>query len=144
MLNKEQDIQIIKGKYPPNYDLVLASGFEIPDDAIFTYGNAIYNPSGREIEADIMVHEKVHTVQQGNDPYGWCNRYLTDAELRFESELEAYATQLKFCKEIMPNEKMVDWRLDQMASALSSDYQLDITFGEAKSKIRNKTKHLDK
>lgn len=145
LLDFIKDLNIKNKQFPPNMDLVMASGFDLPNDAVLTYGDSIYNPSGKEITPDILKHESVHIEQQlsSGDPYAWCNRYLTDAEFRFESELEAYATQLKFCQEVMPTSSMVSWRLDQMASALSSDYQLDITFGEAKSKIRNKTKHLD-
>lgn len=123
---------------PPNIELIRAV-LAPRSDAVFCYGGVIYNPSGKELLPDIIHHEEVHKRQQGDAPDLWWTCYLTDRDFRMVQELEAYGAQFKFAKDAGVKGKMADWLLDNLASALSSDYGLDISFGEARSKIRNLT-----
>lgn len=89
----------VVNKYPPNYKAICEA---IPNvvnqkDAVFTYGDTIYNPYKGEIQDHLEVHESVHMNQQkkvGRDE--WWSKYLTDRDFRLEQEVEAYRAQYKF------------------------------------------------
>jgi len=96
----------IKNENPPMLKRIFGAGMN-PDlgNVIFTYGDTIYNPSGRDIPDYLIEHESVHTKQQGDDPKGWWERYLNDPYFRFEQEVEGYARQFAFmCNH--PNKRM--------------------------------------
>lgn len=94
-------MKIIIG-YPPFYDRVIAAFPEVANqpNVIFTYGDIIYNPMSGNLPQYIIEHEKVHSYQQkamGKDE--WWDKYLVDAQFRFDQELEAYRKEYKyFCK----------------------------------------------
>ena len=90
----------IVNEKPPIFDKIVKAGMSPSlDSTIFTYGDTIYNPSGRPIPDHLIAHEARHFKQQGNDPAAWWDKYLVDKEFRFEQEAEAYANQYKFlCK----------------------------------------------
>lgn len=70
---------------------------EIPkniSDICYTYGEICYSP--RELTRDLLVHESVHTEQQGSNLDAWWKRYGTDVEFRYSQELEAYRAQYKY------------------------------------------------
>lgn len=62
---------------------------------VFTWGETVFNPSGRPIAPEILEHEAVHARQQGGDPASWWERYLADAQFRFEQELEAHRVEYR-------------------------------------------------
>ena len=122
--------------YPPNWERIKAVLNPKEEwNPIFSYGE-IYNPFNVTITPDREVHEKVHAKQQGKDPEGWWNRYLTDKKFRLEEELAAYGAQLAFVQKYVTG-KLLDWAKDKMAESLSEHYNLDINFNEAKCKIKN-------
>lgn len=86
----------IKEEYPPNYDEILK--VLEPEDAIFCYGDVIYNPYKLSFDKSYEVHEEVHSLSQGGDPSGWWDRYLKDPKFRLEEELVAHKTQYDFLK----------------------------------------------
>ena len=114
--------------------------FRSLSQAVFCYGDIIYNPSKKELNKDIIHHEEIHSKQQGTDPNNWYHNYLTNPNFRLEQELQAYASQLNFAKNLGVKGKLLKWKQEQMAEALSADYKLKISFREAESKIRNKAK----
>lgn len=130
--------------YPPNWDLIKivfpkAEGTK----TIFCYGNTIYNPFDIKITPDLEAHEEVHVEQQGNDPDAWWTKYISDPQFRTEQEIEAYGVQLSFAKKNGVSGKLLYWLEDKLADALSGDvYGNLLTFGEAKSKIKNFSKNL--
>lgn len=130
--------------YPPNYETICLF-LSPPEHSLFCYGDTIYNPSKREILPDAIHHESVHSKQQGDNPDVWYNKYLTDGSFRLLQEVEAYGEQFIFAKDAIhkagETNKMADWVLSTMAQALSTDYKLDISYGEAESKIRNYAKY---
>ena len=147
----------ILNTFPPNYDLIQIA-LDPEPHAIFCYGDTIYNPSGREITPDVEFHEEIHMRQQGNDINGWYTQYLQDPQFRLEQELEAYGEQYKYAKERIDamdelateqgkklqvgKNKLLTWGLESMALALAGvSYGNLISFGEAKSKIRNYALH---
>lgn len=125
--------------FPPNYrDLV--DTLNAPKDAIFCYGDTIHNPSKKEIPLDVRYHEYIHSKQQSDNIDVWWYNYINDKEFRFLQEVEAYGEQYKLAKENVKDKKLLDWALGNMAEALASNYKLDISIGEAESKIRNHAK----
>lgn len=133
----------ISKQYPPNYNdiYVRFPAVEVLKP-IFCYGDTIYNPFDVVITPDLEVHEAVHMRQQGELPDVWWYKYFTDDTFRLQQELEAYGEQYAFIKPHMRG-KMLEWGLDNMASALSGElYGRLMTYGEARSKIRNYSKSV--
>lgn len=90
----------IINEVPPNLDQIHAAGL-FPDlsKTIFTYGDAIYNPAGKEVPKYLVAHEETHAEQQARMPGGpeaWWRKYLSDPAFRISQEAEAYATQLRY------------------------------------------------
>lgn len=84
--------------WPPNR-LAIEKKFELSDypDAVFAYGDILYNPSGLPIPEDLMVHEQTHQIQQ--QAWGvqdWWIKYLKDDTFRLTQEVEAYRNQYQF------------------------------------------------
>jgi len=88
--------------YPPNYDEI-SKRFPVRgrQTVVFTYGDTIYNPIGRQLSADVIAHESVHIEQQMNfegGPDKWWERYLCYSDFRLEQEIEAYRAQVAFAR----------------------------------------------
>lgn len=129
----------ISTEYPPNYRRIIEV-LGTDDSAVYCYGDTIYNPHGREITADIEVHEAVHSKQQGQYPELWCEKYLTDRDFRLSCEVEAYAVQYKFICKMLKGSSLIPWKLKKLADELSSPcYNLNITPVRARLMIKNFT-----
>jgi hypothetical protein len=140
----------IETQYPPNYTLIISMLPSVVEDtqAVFCYGDTIYNPHNRELTQDIINHEMVHSQQQGSDVDGWYMRYLTDAKFRLKQEIEAYGLQyksivatidkIKSNQPELPATKLKEHALNDLAYSLAGEtYGKIISFGEAQSKIKN-------
>lgn len=129
-------MKTVKG-FPPNYQAI-KEALNPPPNAIFAWGNKIYNPSGNKIPPDVMIHEEVHERQQAL--FGtvelWWAKYLLDGEFRFNSELQAYAKQYEWVKKFYPV-KAQKVALTEFANNLISLYNYDMELAVAESKIRN-------
>lgn len=133
-------MKTIKG-YPPNYAQILEY-LSPPKDAVFAYGETIFNPSGENIPEDILFHEYVHSQQQLSFPSPdlWWNEYLINVKFRYLQELEAYANQLNFIKKHIP--KAYKEALFELASNLSGMYNIPISHLQASERIRLKAKEI--
>ena len=109
----------IINEYPPNIEKI-KERFDVPDNAIFTYGDALYNPNGVLIGESLMKHEEKHAKQQGDNPEEWWNKYFQDKEFRLSQEVEAYKVQYKSAKSIMKDREELNRYLHSMACDLSS------------------------
>jgi hypothetical protein len=50
---------------PPNFEQVAAVFPEARNkDAVFTYGDTVYNPSGAVLSVPLQAHEAVHVARQ--------------------------------------------------------------------------------
>lgn len=86
----------ISQAFPPNYKAIKAKLSPMAN-TVYTYGDTIYAPGiPYALAPDLLVHEETHEIQQGNDPAGWWETYLNDAEFRFKQELKAYQNQYKY------------------------------------------------
>lgn len=127
-------MQIVKS-YPPNHSQILQY-FNHPKDAVFAYSDTIYNPSGKDIPQDVIVHEEVHEKQmKGWLPDAWWTKYLIDCDFRKQAEVEAYAVQYQWVKDRVPN-RVAKLCLHDLASNLSSLYSLGISYSQAETLIR--------
>lgn len=130
----------IRQQLPPNFDLIRIA-VNPPADAIFCFGEDLYNPSGQEIPEDVLYHESIHTKQQGKNPGQWWNEWINNKDFRYEQELEAYTHQYHFIKKHYPARAAKE-ALTDLARNLKTIYGLNINLQETESKIRNKAKLL--
>ena len=134
-MEKQITTMKISTKFPPNYR-ELFDKFGEDKNAVYCYGDTIYNPNGRDITPDVEIHEQVHSVQQGNSPELWYYKYLTSADFRLSQEIEAYGEQYKFASPHL-TAKLKMWLKDNLAKALSSEtYGSIISYREAERAIR--------
>lgn len=83
-------------------------------------GDVIY--SKYKLPNHVLAHELVHVRQQldyVDGVKGWWDEYLTSDNFRFEQELEAYVTQVRYIRE-HTDQSSRNWRR-QMINALALD-----------------------
>ena len=122
--------------YPPNFKAIEKRFGPLSDSVIFTYGGNIYVPAGGEIASHLMVHEEIHSKQQGDNPKSWWKRYLKDEKFRLEQEVEAYRAQFSFFKRTIKDRNRQTRFLYKIAADLSGTmYGSIVTHREAMSLI---------
>jgi len=122
--------------YPPNFKAIEKRFGPLNKSVIFTYGDKLYIPNEGNISLHLMVHEEVHSEQQGTDPASWWKRYLKDDAFRLEQEVEAYRAQFKFYKQAMKDRNIQIRFLYKIASDLASPmYGSIVTHREAMNLI---------
>lgn len=125
-------IQIVN-EYPPNIAQIREHfNLDTRGEVYFTYGDAIYNPGGKHIDADFIYHEEVHVQQQkaAGGPEAWWKRYIEDLPFRYQQEIEAYGKQTRYIRRINPRRAYSD--MNSFAASLASPlYGLSITPSEA-------------
>lgn len=87
--------------YPPNYETI-CKHFKIKNmlGIVFTYGDTLYSPHSKDIDAHLMTHEMVHEKQQAAiGVEAWWAKYYENSEFRLQQELEAYRQQYQFIRE---------------------------------------------
>lgn len=107
--------------FPPIWEQVHGAGMRPdPEKVVFTYGDAIYNPSGQELPLHLVCHEETHIQQQAADPDAWWSRYMQDQYFRVDQEADAYARQYAYeCRHIKDRNQR-DRFLRHLARQLSS------------------------
>lgn len=138
-----QEVTIINDK-PPVWDSVCKAFNIIPMNAIFSYGDRIYNPQGNELADHLIEHEKVHLRQQEHSEQGaimWWGKFLRDEKFRVDNEIEAYARQYQFyCSKVKDRNQQFKF-LDAVARSMSGPlYNKSITYQEAMNRIKNHKK----
>lgn len=87
---------IISKEFPPNIEDIRAQ-FPLTGNEIFAYDGVIYHPGTGHLTAPLIAHEQVHFRQQ--EAFGgasqWWDKYLEDAEFRYQEELEAHREELR-------------------------------------------------
>ena len=129
-------IEIIKEKPPFLLQLQMA-GLKPKEDTIFPFSLKIYNPSGKPIPQDIMIHEAIHIRQQGKNPKEWWDRYILDKNFRLGQELLANREQYKFICKLTKDREKRNKALVAMAKNMSGEvYGKIISYQEAFEKIK--------
>ena len=119
---------------PPNIKQI-EEKFELPMNAVFTYGDTIYTPNGGFIDAYLMTHEETHMRQQGDNPFIWWKSYLINPEFRLTQEVEAYRNHYNhFCRNKKDEGRQKDF-LDRIAKDLSSPMYGNIISQEEAKKL---------
>jgi hypothetical protein len=128
-------------EYPPIYEDIINAGMQPHGGTIYTYGDTIYNPGRVEIPEYLMIHEEVHSKQQGADPDAWWGRYLIDQYFRTDQEAEAYAKQYDFmCKKIKDRNQRNRLLIDLSKILTSPVYGLQLSASSAMKFIKDKAK----
>lgn len=123
---------------PPNYDAI-AEKVDLSGKEIFCYGDTIYNPGEFSLTEPLIEHEKVHSVQQGDNPDGWWDRYLTDKQFRFLQELEAHRKEYHVARKLVKNREFHKRYLEEIVRRLSGPlYGNVVSRKEARKLIRRK------
>ncbi len=95
-------MKIIDHEFPPNYEAIIAvfPYAATQKHVLFSYGDKIYNPSGKEIPPYTIAHEEVHSREQLHGTAEcWWNTYFHDPKFRLQEELAAYRVEYRvFCK----------------------------------------------
>lgn len=125
-----------KNEYPPNYEEIKRV-MNPPKNALFPYGDILYNPGGKKIPEDIIFHEEIHGKQQREytDPSFWWQKWLYNNDFRLEQERQAYGKQYKFIKDNYPVKAHKE-ALDELATNFSTLYKLNINKHQAETLIR--------
>lgn len=127
----------ISNEYPPNYKDIKKHLPSEEYEAVFCYGDTIYNPKNLDIPEDVIYHEFTHSIQQGKNPKAWWNKYLKDPEFRLNQEIQAFAAQYDFVRRNIKHREAVYYILLECAKNLSSPlYGSLIKPVEAKYKIK--------
>jgi hypothetical protein len=97
----------VSSELPPNIEAIKAAFPEIDlTNAIFTYGDTVYNAKPTDLNGQIEVHESVHIKQQETGAEAWWNTYLSNETFRINQEAEAYRAQYNFvCSQIKDRNK---------------------------------------
>lgn len=125
-------------EYPPNIEAI-KQRFEVPYEAVFTYGDTLYVPHGGTIDKALMVHEETHMRQQktiGKEV--WWDWYLGSKDFRLSQEVEAYQNQYREQKKHIKDRNELNRYLQRLAQDLSSPmYGKIMTLTEARQAIRS-------
>lgn len=107
-------------EWPPNIEEI-NKFFDVHKNVLFTYGDTIYCPSGKEIPDHLMIHESIHEKQQEavGGPDEWWNRFFFDKKFRLQQEVEAYHAQYEWYCEHYKNRNDQYKLLRHCAEALS-------------------------
>ena len=121
----------------PPFVSELGKVFRLPESAVMTVGNILYNPSGNLIDNALMRHEEAHSIRQGNKPDEWWQRYLSDDKFRFGEELLAYKIQYQEAqKHIKDRNALFRYALRLAGDFSGPMYKLPISRSEALKLIR--------
>lgn len=130
-------MKILETNPPHNIRELCEGKFQIEQKVVFTYGDTIYNPFKGYVDPALEAHETVHSIQQGDDPLGWWNKYFVDSKFRFEQELQAYRVQYDFLKQRIKDRNTLARVLHSLALDISSPiYGKIVELSEAKRLIR--------
>lgn len=130
----------ILNEKPPVFEAVCAAFDIYPINAVFTYGDTIYNPGGIPLSDDLVEHEKVHIKQQSGTTDGaalWWGKYLRNPEFRIEQEARAYGRQYAFICESCKDKNLRNRILLGLSLTLSGKlYDKGVSYLEARGKIK--------
>lgn len=108
------------------------------DLIIICVGDTVYTKDPSILREDLLVHEKVHEVQQRVEgSAGWWNKYIEDPQFRLSQEIEAYKIQAHWVRENINDRNLRRRYFKSMANDLSSEmYGNLVTFDQAMEIIK--------
>lgn len=110
--------------YPPMFEEI-AAAFPTArkPGVIFSWGETLYNPSGRDIKPQLMAHEAVHSQRQGTTDASireWWKAYINDPAFRLEEELLAHRAEFRAMRASTKDRNARERELDEIARRLAS------------------------
>jgi hypothetical protein len=140
IISRVHSMNIASGAYPPNYQQI-NDAFSPPFNAVFTYGDTIYNPGAGDIPKHLELHERTHMRQQGDDPQAWWDEFIANPQFRLKQEIEAYRAQYQSLRQTVKDRKQQFRWLHVMCTALSDKmYGNIVDYGQAMKLITGKGK----
>lgn len=88
-------MMIVLCREPPMFDEIDAAFHVKGKEVIFAWGDKIYNPQNIEVGDELMAHEMVHGMRQGDRVEEWWRRYLYDKAFRLAEEAPAHRAELQ-------------------------------------------------
>jgi hypothetical protein len=133
-------MEIVYNEFSPVWDRILAAGLNPdPNRVVITYGSRLFAPMVRYIPEDLLRHEETHSAQQGANPDGWWDRYLTDPFFRIQQEAEAYGAQYKFvCEKVKDRNRRYQFLMAISIQLAGPMYGSVITRSAAEKMIKSK------
>ncbi len=131
-------MKIVNG-WPPNIERIRAAFDLTGVDAVFTYGDTLYNPTKYPVDPALMAHEETHTKQQAEagGPDAWWGRFIAEPEFRAEQEIAAYREQLRATKRLIKDRNVVARQVYLWAAALAGEmYGKCLSHAEATHRIK--------
>lgn len=108
--------------YPPLFDEISAAFPVKGRTVIYSWGNRIYNPSKIIVTPELLAHERVHGMRQGENEQSiidWWKRYIDDEQFRLSEELPAHQAEYQWLVD-NANRKHRRGALSSVATKLSS------------------------
>lgn len=129
---------IVKAERPPIYaDIVKAFPMAARPGTLFCWGEVIFNPGGRSVSPALLVHEAVHSKQQGDNIDAWWRRYLIDPVFRLDQEIPAHQAEYRHRIEHAASRNERRIALKEIAQRLSSPlYGSLLSIAEARAWLR--------
>ena len=100
---------------------------------IYSWGDKIYNPSGVVISPQLIAHESVHGLRQGEKIAEWWEQYIDDPKFRLAEEIPAHQAEYEYLVTHAPSRQLRRAALKQTAQRLAAPlYGRMITVAKAK------------
>lgn len=74
-------MKVIVG-FPPLYREINETFNVRGKPVIFTFSQTIFNPSRIKVTPELIAHETIHSLRQGDDPENWWAEYLVNTAFR--------------------------------------------------------------
>lgn len=123
---------------PPILPGLIAAGFKPEHGAVYTWGDAIYNPDNIVVSEAVAAHEATHMRQQAEHggPQQWWQRWIGDPAFRAEMEAQGYGIQYKhFCSSHKDRNDRARYLHIVCGHLASSAYRLSMPHLDAKAAI---------
>jgi hypothetical protein len=131
------EMKVVVG-LPPNIEKIRKAFKFDEKDTVFTYGDTIYNPGDFFLSPDLITHETVHSLQQGNRIEGWWVKYIREKDFRLDQEVRAYHQQYVHICELIKDRNKQEQMLFRLAEFLSSPmYGSIVNIAKARNLIKN-------
>lgn len=124
--------------FPPIYAEIVRAFNVRGKPVVFCYGDVLYNPSRIKIPPELIAHETVHMLRQGDDPDSWWADYIIDPAFRLAEELPAHIAEFAAVRRATDARSVQQAALHRIAARLSSPlYGSLVDYNEARTLIEN-------
>jgi hypothetical protein len=112
----------IRKEFPPNYDAIRATFKLDGRQPIFAFAPDIFNPHGTPVGPELVEHERIHILRQGDDPSAWWGRYIAEDNFRLAEEVFAHVAEyyvlVQRCPDRPTRRRLIDAIAERLADPL--------------------------